>query len=187
MPGWAWAIVGVAMALALIGVAVALLRQRRTARLREGFGPEYRRAVAERGDRREAERELVAREQRRDSFDIRPLSAPERERYAEAWRAVQAGFVDRPTESVGEADRLIQRVMADRGYPVGEFEQRSADLSVDHPGVVEHYRAAHGISEATAAGESSTEDLRRAMVHYRALFVDLLDERDPTPVEGGRR
>jgi hypothetical protein len=169
-----------------IVLALMLMRSRRSQQLQEGFGPEYERTVEERGgDRREAEAELRARRERREQFDIRPLRPETRDRYAERWRGAQRRFVDEPAPAVGEADTLVMEVMRERGYPVeDEFEQRAADVSVDHPHVVEHYRAAHGISSRATAGDATTEDLRQAMVHFRALFEDLLgddghrDERD---------
>jgi hypothetical protein len=162
--------------IALIVVALILMRQRRSQQLQQGFGPEYERTVEERGgDRREAETELRERQQRREQFEVRELEPAARDRYAERWRAAQRRFVDEPAPSVGEADALVMEVMRDRGYPVAdEFDQRAADVSVDHPEVVEHYRAAHDISGRATAGDASTEDLRQAMVHFRALFVELL-------------
>jgi hypothetical protein len=180
----------VIVAIVLIAVvvgALVLARQRRSQQLQQGFGPEYDRAVEERGgDRRQAEAELRERRQRRDQFEIRELEPAARDRYAERWRSAQRRFVDQPAPAVAEADALVMEVMRDRGYPVAdEFDQRAADVSVDHPHVVEHYRAAHGISGRATAGDASTEDLRQAMVHFRALFVELLgdeggdeDERD---------
>jgi FtsZ-interacting cell division protein ZipA len=162
--------------IALIAGALVLARQRRSKQLQKGFGPEYDRAVEERGgDRRQAEAELRERRERRDEFDIRELEPAARDRYAERWRAAQRRFVDQPAPAVGEADALVMEVMRDRGYPVADdFEQRAADVSVDHPHVVEHYRAAHAISTRATAGEAGTEDLRQAMVHFRALFEELL-------------
>jgi hypothetical protein len=150
-------------------------RQRRTARLREQFGPEYERTVAETGSRQAAEAELQDRRQRREKFEIAPLDSAARERYLEQWHLVQARFVDSPTEATRAADRLINEVMRDRGYPVEDFEQRAADISVDHGQVVDDYRAAHAVAEANERSEASTEDLRQALVHYRSLFEDLLD------------
>jgi FtsZ-interacting cell division protein ZipA len=176
--------------IALIVAALVVARQRRSQQLQEGFGPEYERAVEERGgDRREAEAELRERTKRREEFDIRPLEPGARDRYAERWGAAQRRFVDEPGPAVGEADALVMEVMRDRGYPVAEeFEQRAADVSVDHPEVVEHYRAAHAISTRATAGEAGTEDLRQAMVHFRALFAELLgpddDERVPDDSRG---
>jgi hypothetical protein len=156
----------------LLGVVAFLaLRQRRTAQLREGFGPEYDRVLRERGDQRAAEDELRERRDRRRSYDIRPLEPAAQERYAERWRATQARFVDQPASALDEADELLREVMHERGYPTEDFEQQAADVSVDHPEVVEHYRRAHAIRRDDG---TSTEDLRQALVHYRALFAELL-------------
>jgi predicted nucleic acid-binding protein len=185
-----WVLVAVLVVVVVV-LAVLLMRARQSQRLQEDFGPEYDRAVEERGDRREAEAELSERRERRAQLDIRPLDPGARDRYAERWQAAQRRFVDHPAEAVGEADSLVSAVMSERGYPVSdEFDQRAADISVDHPVVVEHYRAAHDISLRTTAGEASTEDLRQAMVHFRALFDELLgreerfdrEEREPTHV-----
>jgi FtsZ-interacting cell division protein ZipA len=163
--------------IALVVGALVLARQRRSQQLQEGFGPEYERTVSERGDRKQAETELIERRKRHDSFEIRELDPAARDRYADRWRSAQRRFVDQPGPAVGEADALVMEVMRDRGYPVAdEFEQRAADVSVDHPQVVEHYRAAHEISGRATAGEASTEDLRQAMVHFRGLFVELLGD-----------
>jgi hypothetical protein len=155
-------------------VAFAMYQKRRSERLRDRFGPEYQVAVAETGSRRDAENELAGRESRRAKLDIRPLEPEARDDYASAWEEVQARFVDSPTDAVGRADRLVHQVMRDRGYPMDDFEQQAADVSVDHAAVVSDYRAAHEISLLNDAGDASTEDLRRAMVHYRSLFHDLL-------------
>jgi FtsZ-interacting cell division protein ZipA len=163
--------------IALVVGALVLARQRRSQQLQEGFGPEYERTVSERGDRKQAEAELLERRKRHDRFEIRELDAAARDRYADRWRSAQRRFVDQPGPAVGEADALVMEVMRDRGYPVAdEFEQRAADVSVDHPEVVEHYRAAHEISGRATTGEASTEDLRQAMVHFRGLFVELLGD-----------
>ena len=167
----------VVLALALVAaLGWILYDRRRSAALRSRFGPEYRRVVDEADDRRAAESELEARQRRVDKLDIRPLPEAERDRYAAEWKAVQAHFVDEPAAAISEADRLIGGVMEAQGYPVADFEQRAADVSVDHPRVVEHYRAAHAIAttEAEPDATTTTEDLRQAMVHYRALFEDLL-------------
>lgn len=169
----------------VIVVVVALLaaaawyvtRRQRTRRLSERFGPEYDRAVEGADSRREAEAELTERERRRQELDIVPLSEEARARYAEQWQGVQQRFVDAPAESVMEADVLVMQVMRDRGYPVDDFDTRAADVSVDHPDVVEHYRSAHVIAGRSRAGEAGTEDLRQAVVHYRALFEALLEDR----------
>jgi len=161
----------------LVAVALALwLRNRRSANLKSRFGPEYNRAVSEVGTEREAEALLHAREKRVAKFSIRPLSAEKRDRFVLIWRKVQADFVDDPKAAVTHADDLLGEVMETRGYPVTDFEQRSADLSVDHPEMVQNYRAAHEIALQHARGEAGTEDLRRAMIHYRALFDDLVNE-----------
>jgi hypothetical protein len=181
---------GLLVAILVVIVLLALLaffagRQRRSRKLQETFGPEYDRTVTETGDRRAAEAELQERTERREQFDIVPLEAEARARYVEAWRHTQAQFVDEPAEATREADRLITSVMRDRGYPVDDFEQRAADLSVDHPQVVDDYRAAHAIAAANDRSEASTEDLRQALVHYRSLFEDLLEDRpgDHAPTE----
>ena len=164
----------------LIGVvgiaAVIFLKGRKTERLRTRFGPEYARAVQESGGRRQGEAGLQDREKRVEGFAIRPLVPSDRELYIASWRKVQAEFVDDPKTSVTQADKLLGDVMSTRGYLVGEFDQRSADISVNHPLVVEHYRAAHEISVRHARGEASTEDLRQAMIHYRTLFDELVGE-----------
>jgi hypothetical protein len=173
---------GLLVAILVVIVLLALLaffagRQRRSRKLQETFGPEYDRTVTETGDRRAAEAELLEPTERREQFDIVPLEPEARDRYVEAWRHTQAQFVDEPAEATREADRLITSVMRDRGYPVDDFEQRAADLSVDHPQVVDDYRAAHAIAAANDRSEASTEDLRQALVHYRSLFEDLLEDR----------
>lgn len=165
-------IVVVVIVLALTWV---LIRRRRSARLREQFGPAYERAVIESGSRQAAEAELEDRRARREKLEIAALDRASRERYLEQWRLVQARFVDSPTEATRAADRLITEVMRERGYPVEDFEQRAADISVDHPEVVDDYRAAHAVAEANERSEASTEDLRQALVHYRSLFEDLLE------------
>jgi hypothetical protein len=146
--------------------------------LQRRFGPEYERAVDQRDDRRQAEADLTARARRRSKLEITPLEPEARQRYGEAWRRVQADFVDRPVEAVREADRLVADVMRERGYPMEGFDQRAADVSVDHPQVVDNYRSAHEIAMASDRNEASTEDLRKAMVHYRSLFEELLEEED---------
>jgi hypothetical protein len=160
----------------VIGVAVWLYsQQRKTKELRGSFGPEYERAVHETGDRGKAEAELEGRKERVEQLKIRALEPREREQFAERWKSAQAQFVDDPNGAIKDADRLVAEVMQVRGYPVGEFEQRAADVSVEHPTVVEHYRSAHAIAQQNEQGSAQTEDLRQAMVHYRALFEDLLE------------
>ena len=172
------------VAIVIIVVAVVLIgiwftnRQRRTRELRERFGPEYDRAVDQYGDSGRANEALAARADRVEQLHIRPLSSDQSARYAESWRAVQARFVDDPEHAIDEADALVAEAMQARGYPMGDFEQRAADISVDHPQVVEHYRAAHAIAERTARGDSSTEDMRQGMVHFRTLFDELIETPD---------
>jgi LPXTG-motif cell wall-anchored protein len=180
MDGTTWLlIVGILVLLAIVGWL--LYDRRRSAALRSRFGPEYRRAVDDTGDRRAAESELEARQRRVEALEIRPLPQAERDRYADAWRNVQARFVDEPAAAITEAERLIGEVMHARGYPVADFGQRVADVSVDHPAVVDHYRTAHDIASRSEAGDTDTEALRQAMVHYRALFEDLLETEGPEP------
>jgi hypothetical protein len=167
-------LVAIVIAVAAIAIIALLVAQRRrSTELRERFGPEYGRAIGEMGDRRKAEAVLGERVKRVERLNIRPLTPDEHARFAREWRDVQSRFVDEPPSAVARADRLVSSLMATRGYPMGEFEQRAADVSVNHPSVVEHYREAHGI--VTRPGKLSTEDLRRAMVHYHALFDDLLE------------
>lgn len=180
MPTWAWILIAIAALAVIALVAWNALRARRTRTLREGFGPEYDRTVADAPSKREAEADLAERQKRREQLDVKPLSPDARERYAESWRLTQARFVDDPGGAIAEADVLIRQVMRERGYPVEDFDQRAADVSVDHPDVVNNYRAAHGISIAHERDKASTEDLRQAMVHYRSLFDELLESREPT-------
>jgi hypothetical protein len=187
MATWVWIVIAIAAVVVLALVLWSALRARRTRTLREGFGPEYERTVADAPSKREAEGELLERQKRRDELDVRPLDPAARERYAEEWQTTQARFVDDPGGAITEADVLIQRVMRERGYPVEDFEQRAADVSVDHPEVVNNYRAAHAISIAHERERASTEDLRVAMQHYRSLFDELLGEtRQPTGAENPR-
>lgn len=182
---WLWILIGVVVFLVIVAaIASVVLRGMQTKRLKERFGSEYDRTVEADGGRRQAETDLRDRERRRERLDIRPLSPEARERYATRWQAVQGRFVDRPSDSLQEADDLVQGVMRDRGYPVEDFEQRTADVSVDHPDVVEHYRSAHRVSQRIGEGAIDTEEQRQAMVHYRALFDELLHER-PTPAGSG--
>jgi hypothetical protein len=167
----------IAFALIVLGgIIVWILERRRTAHLRSRFGEaEYERALAKDGDRRHAEDRLDKQAKRVESFHLRALSVSDRARFVAAWDKVQAHFVDTPAGAVSEADQLVGDLMATRGYPVGDFEQRAADISVDHPGVTQNYRSAHEIALRQASGQATTEDLRRAMIHYRALFDDLLE------------
>ena len=165
-------VVGVVVVV-VIAAAALFARNRRTKGLRSRFGPEYDRAVEARGGRGKAEADLHKLEKRVQKLDIRPLQPAERDRFATSWREVQSNFVDDPASAVNRADTLLGDVMSTRGYPVGDFDQRAADVSVDHPLVVEHYRAAHDIAVRHRLGQATTEDLRQAMIHYRSLFDDL--------------
>jgi len=171
------AIVVVVIIVAAVLVAVAAANRRR--RLRERFGPEYDRAVTEHGSRREAEAELAERERHVRELDLRPLSPGARSQYLSEWTAVQEQFVDAPQAAVTGAQTLVSAVMEDRGYPTQPYDQTLADLSVEHASTLDHFRAAHDISQNAAAGAASTEDLRQAMIHYRALFAELLGEPAP--------
>ena len=178
-------IVGLAVVvLAVLAAAVWLIsrQQRRRAELREHFGPEYDRTVRAHGAEREAERELTERRERVQQLHLRPLTAEQSEYYTAEWRSVQAQFVDDPDHAIAEADQVLVEVMQLCGYPMVEFDQRVADISVDHPDVVEHYRAAHAVAEHAERGEASTEDLRQAMVHFRYLFDDLVETREHVEV-----
>jgi hypothetical protein len=175
MGTWVWVVIAAAAVVGAAFVAWATLRAWRTRRLQAGFGPEYDHVVAEAPTRREAEAELRERQERHRELDLRSLSSETRNRYVDRWRDVQARFVDDPGESIADADLMIQAVMRELGYPVDEFEQRAADISVDHPEVVSNYRAAHGISIAHERGSATTDDLRQALIHYRALFNELLE------------
>ena len=180
MPSWAWIVIVVAAIVVAAAVVWAAMKSRRSRGLQERFGPEYERTLRATDDKREAEAELAARAERRDSLDIRPLTAAARERYLAEWQGVQARFVDNPDGAMRDADALIQSAMRERGYPVDDFEQRSADISVDHPHVVEHYRQGHRLANG------STEDQRQAMQHYRALFEELVDAADDAPLARDR-
>ena len=179
-------VVAVVAVLAIVAAVWAYMQKNRTERLRSKFGPEYERVVETDGDRRRGESVLEERQKRIEKLDISPLSVQDRRRFQEAWIRDQALFVDDPKGAVGEADRLIGEVMKTRGYPVGDFEQRAADISVDHPMVVENYRIAHDIAVRDRRGEVGTEDLRKAMVHYRALYDELLETRAAAAKEGRR-
>lgn len=173
------------VALAVVLLALLVGQRRRSAELQERFGPEYQRAVDEHGNKQRAEEELAAREKRVRALDIHPLTPEQRDRFQEEWRSVQAEFVDAPDKAVSDADHLVQEVMAARGYPVGDFEERAALVSVEHANVVTHYRAGHDIALRNQRGKATTEDLRQATVQYRALFQDLLETEEPdeTPEE----
>ena len=177
MASWVWILIVIAAVVVVAVIAVAA-RQRRTAALRQRFGPEYDRAVQARQGRRPAEADLRDREKQRARLDIRPLPEELRARFAEEWREVQERFVDQPAEAVVAADRLVHSVMEKRGYPMGDFEAQADLVSVDHPAVVENYRFAHGIHERAQQQRASTEDLREALLRYRSLFDELLQPGD---------
>ena len=167
MPTWAWIVIVVVAALIVLGAIAAWMQQRKRTELKERFGSEYDRTVSERGERRAAEKELADRERKREQLDIVPLSADAQKKYAATWHDVQGQFVDDPADAVSEADRLVTDVMRDRGYPIDDFDQRAADISVDHPEVVENYRAAHAVyvKANDGNGGAGTEDLRQGFVH----------------------
>ena len=178
MATWLWAVIIVIAAVVVLAVLAAALRTRRTRHLKGQFGPEYDRVSADAPTRREAEAELRERERRREQFELRPLDPRKADRYRSRWQNLQASFVDDPAGSVVEADAMIRSVMKDRGYPVEDFETRAADLSVDHPNVVQNYRTAHGIALEHERGDADTESLRTALRHYRALFDELMETKE---------
>jgi hypothetical protein len=173
---WLWVIIIVALIVVAIAITAAAIRRRRSQILQTGFGPEYDRTVERAGGQAAAEADLRDRQRRHDELELRPLDATARQGFMEAWQGTQAEFVDDPSNAIDDADRLIQSVMRDRGYPVEDFEERAAIVSVDHPIVVERYRRAHAIAAANADGSTTTESLRRAMQDYRALFVELVED-----------
>jgi hypothetical protein len=178
----------IALAAVAILIIVALVwlyvrkRRRTTANLRQTFGPEYDRAVLAHGSERKAEAKLADREKRVEKLKIRDLDSTEHERFSKQWESVQSRFVDSPKGAVAEADDLVSQVMKARGYPVSDFDQRAADISVDHPRVVQNYRSAHEIALRVGKDEVTTEDLRTAMIHYRSLFEELVQV--PVTAEG---
>ncbi|MGA7853531.1 MAG: hypothetical protein WCA15_09410 [Candidatus Acidiferrales bacterium] len=175
-------VVLVVILLAVIGaVAIAFIMRQRTEKLRAQFGPEYDRTVAETGNRFKAEARLAKVEERVRRYELRPIAAADRDRFRQSWRAVQAKFVDDPSRALDEADQLLARAMQARGYPPTDFQNRAMEISVDHGAVVENYRAGHEIVVRNARREATTEDLRKAMVHYRALFDELMQE-EPVPL-----
>jgi hypothetical protein len=180
------AMVIAAAVVVVAGIAILLfIRKRRTERLRTQFGgAEYTRTVKEGGSRRKAEAVLDKRSERVEGLHIRPLAPGDRARFVESWGRIQARFVDGPGSAVTEANQLLGDVMSTRGYPVSNFEQRAADISVDHPLVLENYRAAHQTALRQARGQASTEDLRQAMIHYRTLFEELVGEPEASRPKG---
>jgi FtsZ-interacting cell division protein ZipA len=187
MPSWVWVLLAIAVVALLAVFLWQALARRRTSRLQQQFGPEYDRTLDTNDSKREAEAELQARQEHRQQLEIRPLPHAARDRYLQSWQSVQAQFVDDPRGAVASADSLIQSVMAERGYPVDDFEQRAADVSVDHPQVVENYRHGHRLAQASASGNDSTEDLRQAMQHYRALFDELVEPAAEQPTTREQR
>jgi hypothetical protein len=175
MDAWVWIVIAVVAAVVVVAVLWSATRRRRTHTLKETFGREYDRTVEQAGGQRDAERELLERQKRHDELDLKPLSPESRERYVRRWESTQTRFVDDPKGAVAEADTLVQEVMQERGYPTNDFERRVDDISVDHPELVEKYRTAHGIAQASERNEASTEDLRHSVRHYRELFSELLE------------
>ena len=174
------AVIVVVAIIVVLAVAWYTMRRRRTEELHRRFGPEYERVAHQRGTS-QADAILAERERRVERLHLRRLSADERERFISQWRAIQVHFVDDPAGAVTDADLLVGQLMEARGYPLGDFEQRAADISVDHPRVVENYRAAHEIALRHRRGEANTEDLRNSMIYYRTLFDDLLETRTASP------
>lgn len=170
-------IIAVVVIVAIIAIVASVMaRRRRSEHLRKQFGPEYEHAIAHEGGRSKAEAELAKREKRVSKLEIRPLEPAARMKFVDQWKDVQARFVDDPARAVADADGLLGQVMTARGYPVADFEQRAGDVSVDHPEVVRNYRAGHDIALRHEQGKATTEDLRQAMIHYRALFDELVNE-----------
>jgi hypothetical protein len=179
MDTWVWILIAVIVVLVVLGAIGYFAQRRRTQALQGRFGgSEYDRTLEEEGGRRAAERELRDREKRHEELDLRPLSPETRRGFQQEWEETQSRFVDDPKGAVARADELVQRVMRERGYPVDDFDQRAADISVEHPDLVEKYRTADGIARASERGEASTEDLRHSVRHYRALFMELLETDD---------
>jgi len=168
-------VVGVAVLVLIALAAWFFYQKKQSQKLQQRFGPEYKRAIDQLGSRTKAESELKEREKRVERLHIVPLAPPEAARFSQAWKAVQSRFVDNPKNAVVEADKLVRELMQKRGYPVGDFERRAADISVDHPNVVENYRVAQAIAMRAERGGADTEELRKAVVHYRALFAELLE------------
>jgi len=181
MATWLWIVIVIVLVLIAVVAAMAA-RRRRTEVLRERFGPEYDRAVGARENQRAAEAELRGRERERARLDIRPLSEASRVRYTDEWRVIQQSFVDQPAEATVAGYDLVNRVMAERGYPMRDFDARADLVSVDYPDVAENYRVAHGIHERAKHQQATTEDLREALLRYRSLFEELLRPDDRQPV-----
>jgi hypothetical protein len=182
MDAWVWILIAIA-AVVVIGLIAARIVQRRMRRqtLRNRFGPEYERRLDSAGSRRKGERDLAGRAERRDDLEIRPLSQAAQTRYTMEWNALQARFVDVPQAAVVEADELITQIMRERGYPIDDFDAKSELVSVDHPDVVQNYRTGHDIHLKSTKGDATTEDLRQAVVAYRALFEELVTDGAGSP------
>ncbi len=180
----AGAIVAIIVAVAVVLLVIAALPAARRRKLQQRFGPEYQRVAHEMQSQRKADAELAERERRVRSLDIHPLDETARAKYAGEWAAIQEQFVDQPRQAVTQAGLLVTAVMQDRGYPTGEYGQVLADLSVEHANTLDHYRQAHEVSLRAGEGTASTEDLRLAMLHYRALFGDLLGQPAAGPARG---
>ncbi|HSC18891.1 MAG TPA: hypothetical protein VLC74_08255 [Rhizomicrobium sp.] len=172
-------VVAAAVVIVILLIVAAVIwasRRMHLRSMRKRYGPEYDRLVVEMGSRKRAEARLAERERRVSQYDIRPLSEADRTRYMQAWKNVQARFVDDPGEAVGDADELLGKAMATRGYPMSDFDRRSADLSVHYPVVAQNYRSAHDVALRHRDGKATTEDLRQAMIHYRALFEEVVTD-----------
>jgi hypothetical protein len=181
-------LIGIVVVMVLIAVVAALAsraRRAKTEALRSRFGPEYERTIREHG--RKGEAQLAAREARVNGFKIRQLTVAERERFVAEWEALQMRFVDHPKTAVAEADEVVGSLMAARGYPATSFEQRAEDISVNHPQMVTHYRSAHAVAVRATGTEESTEEMRQAMIHYRALFDELIGEAAQVDIRTGQR
>lgn len=174
-------LIGVVVVLAAAGAALYVVQRQRSRQLRTHFGPEYDHALEGFKDRRAAERALMERARKVDKLEIRPLPALRRDELRDRWQAVQAQFVDDPDAAIREAHTLLTTVLHEQGYPTARFEEQVELLSVHHPGTVQHYREAHRLDDERGRGQSDTEHLRQAMIHYRALFEDLLNLRAPAP------
>ena len=183
MDTWVWIVIAAVAVIVVLAVIWSATRAKRSRELRDAFGGEYDRTVDQSGDRRAAEKELLERQKQHDELELKPLSPEARERYVRRWQSTQTRFVDDPRGAVAEADALVQEVMQERGYPTDDFDRRVADISVDHPDLVEKYRTAHGIAESSERGEASTEDMRHSVRHYRALFAELLETDDVENVD----
>ena len=179
-----WIMLAGVVVIALLALAIWFFsrRKKQSARLRQRFGTEYERTVGALGGRTKAESELKAREKRVENLIITPVAPAEAARFSQAWNALQGRFVDNPQGVVVQADQLVRELMLKRGYPMGDFERRAADISVDHPAVVENYRAAQAIAARDERGEADTEELRKAVVHYRVLFDEMLEVREAKQV-----